>query len=140
MPRIAFVTFGFIVATIVGCLASLSFESSLQTVLSIVGYWTVIHLVVVAEEHIIFRKARWSAYDFDAWESPSLLPFGWGAIGAFAFGFLGAAMGMNVPWYHAPIAQLIGKKGANIGHELTFAFSALTFPLFRWLEKRYTGK
>lgn len=140
VPRIAFVTFGFIVATIVGCLASLSFESSLQTVLSIVGYWTVIHLVVVAEEHVIFRKARWSAYDFDAWESPSLLPFGWGAIGAFAFGFLGAAMGMNVSWYHAPIAQLIGKKGANIGHELTFAFSALTFPLFRWLERRYTGK
>ena len=48
VPRIAFVTFGFIVATIVGCLASLSFASSLQTVLSIVGYWTVIHITIVA--------------------------------------------------------------------------------------------
>lgn len=28
---------------------------------------------------------------------------------------------MKVTWYTAPIAALIGKKGANIGHELTFA-------------------
>lgn len=108
--------------------------------LSIVGYWTVIHLVVVAEEHVFFRGSRWSAYDFDAWNRPDLLPFGWGAIGGFAFGFLGAALGMKVTWYKAPIAGLIGTKGANIGHELTFAFSALAFPLFRYLEKRYTRK
>lgn len=140
VPRIAFVTLGFVVATIVGCLASLSFEGSLQTVLSIVGYWTVIHLVVVLEEHIIFRKSRWSMYDFDSWNRRDLLPFGWGAIFAFCFGFLGAALGMKVTWYKAPIAALIGKQGANIGHELTFAFSALAFPIFRSLEKRWTGR
>lgn len=140
VPRIAFVTIGFVVATIVGCVASFSFESSLLTVLSIVGYWTVIHLVVVAEEHIFFRRCRWSAYDFDAWANARLLPFGWAAIAAFTFGFLGAALGMKVTWYTAPIASLIGKKGGNIGHELTFGFSALAFPVFRWLEKRGTGK
>ena len=140
IPRIAFVTFGFIAATIVGCLASLSFENSLQTVLSIVGYWTVIHLVVVAEEHVIFRRGRWSAYDWNKWDQANLLPFGWGAIGAFAFGFLGAALGMKVTWYNAPIASLIGAKGANVGHELTFGFSALAFPVFRWLEIEYTGR
>lgn len=139
MPRIAFVTIGFVVAIIVGCLATLSFQSSLQTLLSVIGYWTVIHIVVVAEEHVIFRRCRWSLYDLDAWDKPKMLPFGWGAIGAFAFGFLGAALGMKVPWYDGPIASLIG-RGANIGHELTFAFSAIAFPVFRSLEKRWCGR
>jgi hypothetical protein len=33
--------------------------------------------------------------------------------------------------------SMIGKQGANIGHELTFAFSGTIFPLFRWVEKHY---
>ncbi|KAF2806963.1 purine-cytosine permease FCY2 [Mytilinidion resinicola] len=140
IPRIILVTFGFIAAIIVGCFAAKYFHDTLQTFLSIIGYWTIIHIVVVAEEHLIFRANRWSRYDFDAWDKPALLPFGWGAIAAFCFGFLGAAMGMKVAWYDAPIAGLIGKKGANIGHELTAAFSGLAFPVFRWLEKKYTGK
>jgi purine-cytosine permease-like protein len=139
IPRIILVTFGFVVAVIVGCFAAQYFHDSLQTFLSIIGYWTVIHIVVVVEEHLIFRGNRWSRYDLDAWGQEDMLPFGWGAIGAFCFGFLGAALGMKVTWYSGPIASLIG-KGANIGHELTFAFSALTFPAFRWLEKKYTGK
>ena len=140
IPRIVLVTLGFIAAIIVGCFAAKYFHDTLQTFLSIIGYWTIIHIVVVVEEHLIFRARRWSRYDFDAWDKPELLPFGWGAIGAFCFGFFGAAIGMKVAWYTGPIARLIGMKGANVGHELTFAFSALTFPISRWLEKKYTGK
>lgn len=157
VPRIAFVTVGFGVAIIVGCLASLSFESSLQTFLSIIGesqntrpsvhtsdtpilgYWTIIHIVFVLEEHIIFRKCRWDFYDLDTWSEPALLPFGWGAMGAFCFGFVGAALGMNVSWYTSPIGGLIG-NGANIGLELTLGFSALAFPVLRGLEVRAKGK
>jgi len=133
------VSLGYVAAVTVGCCAAQYFHDSLQTFLSIIGYWTIIHLVVIAEEHILFRGRRWSRYDFEAWDKAALLPFGWGAIAAFCFGFLGAALGMKVTWYTTPIAALIG-KGANIGHELTFGFSALAFPFFRWLEKRYTGK
>jgi NCS1 nucleoside transporter family len=140
IPRTVLVTFGFVFAVIVGTCAAQYFHDTLQTFLSIIGYWTVIHIVVVIEEHLIFRSGRWSCYDFDAWDKPAMLPFGWGAIGSFCFGFLGAALGMKVTWYSGPIALLIGAKGANIGHELTFAFSAISFPVFRWLEKRYTGK
>ena len=140
IPRIILVTFGYIVAVIVGCFAAKYFDDSLSTFLSVIGYWTIIHLVVVAEEHVFFRAHRWSRYDFDAWDKPELLPFGWAAIGAFAFGFLGAAMGMKVSWYVGPVAGLIGKKGANVGHELTFAFAALTFPIFRHVEKITSGK
>lgn len=140
IPRIVLVTFGYVAAIIVGCLAAKYFDDSLSTFLSVIGYWTIIHLVVVAEEHIFFRAHRWSRYDFDAWNVPELLPFGWAAIGAFLFGFVGAILGMKVSWFVGPIAKLIGVHGANIGHELTFAFSALTFPAFRHLEKKRGGK
>ncbi|KAJ5248897.1 Permease cytosine/purine uracil thiamine allantoin [Penicillium chermesinum] len=135
IPRVVLVTFGFVVAVIVGCCAAVYFHDALQTFLSVIGYWTVIHITVVMEEHFIFRR-RWSAYNLEEWNNPAALPFGWASIGAFAFGFAGAALGMKVTWYSAPIASLIG-KGANIGHELTFAFSGIVFPIFRWMESRY---
>lgn len=122
-------------AIVIGCCAAKFFDDTLQTLLSIIGYWTVIHITVLMEEHLIFR-CSWDSYDFDAWNSPASLPFGWAAIGAFAFGFLGAALGMKVAWYSGPVASLIG-NGANIGHELTFAFSGSVFPVFRWIERRY---
>ncbi|KAJ5521220.1 hypothetical protein N7527_005335 [Penicillium freii] len=139
IPRVVMVTFGFIAAIIVGCCAAEYFSDTLQTLLSVIGYWTVIHITLVMEEHFIFR-CGWNGYDFDAWNSAANLPFGWAAIGAFAFGFLGAALGMKTAWYSGPIASLIGKHGANIGHELTFAFSGVVFPLFRWIEKHYGGR
>jgi purine-cytosine permease-like protein len=139
IPRIILVTFGFVAAVVVGACAAEFFDDTLQTFLSLIGYWTVIHLVCVWLEHVVFRR-RWSNYNLDAWDQPELLPFGWAAIGAFGFGFLGAALGMKTAWYTAPIAGLIGKRGANIGHELTFAFSSIAFLVFRYLEKRYTGK
>ncbi|KAJ5674699.1 uncharacterized protein N7477_004633, partial [Penicillium maclennaniae] len=98
IPRIILVTFGFIVSIIVGCFAAMYFDSTLSTLLSVIGYWTVIHITVVMEEHFIFRHG-WKTYDWDAWNSPTGLPFRWAAIGAFAFGFNGAALEMKVTWY-----------------------------------------
>ncbi|CAG8088017.1 unnamed protein product [Penicillium olsonii] len=139
IPRVVMVTFGFVAAIVIGCCAAKYFADALQTLLSVIGYWTVIHITIVMEEHFIFRRG-WSGYDLNAWNSMTELPFGWAAIGAFGFGFLGAALGMKTAWYSGPIAALVGTKGANIGHELTFAFSGVTFPLFRWAEKRIGGR
>ncbi|KAJ6088434.1 hypothetical protein N7486_009695 [Penicillium sp. IBT 16267x] len=99
------------------------------TFLSVIGYWTVIHATVVMEEHFIFRR-RWSAYDLDAWNNPAALSFGWVLVGSILL--------WNCRWYSGPIASQIG-SGAKIGHELTFAFSAIVFPLLRWIEKRHGG-
>ncbi|KAF2791828.1 hypothetical protein K505DRAFT_248050 [Melanomma pulvis-pyrius CBS 109.77] len=140
IPRIAFVTFGYMCAITVGCLAAAFFADTLQTFLSIIGYWTIIHLVIIIEEHVIFRRGRWSNYNWDAWGSQELLPFGYAAIGAFGAGFVGAALGMKVSWYTGPVAGLIGKKGGNVGHELTAGFCALVFPGLRWAERRWTGR
>ncbi|KAL4894719.1 permease for cytosine/purines, uracil, thiamine, allantoin-domain-containing protein [Aspergillus ambiguus] len=138
IPRIVLVTFGFIAAIIVGCCAAQYFEDTLQTFLSVIGYWTVIHITLVAEEHILFRRG-WKGYDLDAWDDPARLPFGWSAIGAFAAGFVGAALGMKVAWYIGPVAGKIG-SGANIGHELTFVFSGVAYFGLRWFEKRLGGR
>jgi purine-cytosine permease-like protein len=43
----------------------------------------------------VFHHSRWQNYDWDAWYDCELLPFGRGAIAAFAFGFLGVVMGMK---------------------------------------------
>lgn len=133
-----FVTFGFVAAIIVGCCASIYFDDTLQTFLSVIGYWTVIHITVVAIEHVFFRRSL-VGYDLDSWNDPTKLPFGWAAIGSFLAGFVGAALGMKVSWYVGPIAKLIG-NGANVGHELTFGFSAVAFWGLRWLEKRCSGR
>ncbi|KAF1969923.1 hypothetical protein BU23DRAFT_571217 [Bimuria novae-zelandiae CBS 107.79] len=140
IPRITFVTFGFVAAITASCCAAAFFEDTLLTFLSIIGYWTIVHLVVIIEEHVIFRRSSWSSYDWDAWARHDLLPFGWGAIAAFAFGFAGAALGMTVSWYTGPIAGTIGAKVGNVGHELTALFCGVSFPVFKWLEKRYSGR
>ncbi|KAE8404974.1 permease for cytosine/purines, uracil, thiamine, allantoin-domain-containing protein [Aspergillus pseudonomiae] len=137
IPRIALVTFGFIVSLVVGCCAAQFFKDTLQTFLSVIGYWTVIHIVIVAEEHLVFRRG-WQSYDLDAWDDPAKMHFGWSAIGAFGAGFVGAALGMKVAWYVGPIAGLIG-SGANVGHELTGAFSGIMFLGLRWAERRVCG-
>jgi purine-cytosine permease-like protein len=68
IPRVVMVTFGFIAAIIIGCCAARYFSDTLQTLLSVIGYWTVIHITLVMEEHFIFRRG-WNGYDFDAWNS-----------------------------------------------------------------------
>jgi purine-cytosine permease-like protein len=140
VPRIAFVTLGFVAAITVGCCASAFFTDTLQTFLSIIGYWTIVHLVVIAAEHVVFRGASWKRYDWESWADRERLPFGWAAIVSFAAGFVGAALGMKVKWYTGPIAGLIGNKGGNIGHELTFVFAGVAFLGARWAERRWTVK
>lgn len=135
IPRVILAKFGFVVAAIVGCFAALCLDDILQTLLSDIGYWTVIHITGVIERHLIFRRG-WASYDFNRWNNPSVLSFGWASMAAFALGFLGVALGMRVTWYKGPIASLIGGSGANKGPELTFAVSGIVFPVLRWIEKR----
>ena len=93
--RIVLVTFGFVAAVIVGCCAAVYFRDMLQTFLSVIGYWTVIHITVVEMEHVFWRHGS-AGYDLDAWDDPKKLPFGWAAIGSFSGGFVGAVLGMKV--------------------------------------------
>lgn len=70
--------------------------------------------------------------------NPKLLPPGFAAIGAFLFGGMGAVLGMAQMWFTGPIGKLCGgKTGGDVGFELGFSFSALSYLVLRTLERSY---
>lgn len=77
-------------------------------------------------------------YDVSIYQNPRRLPPGVAALAAFLFGVLGAVMGMSQVWFVGPIAILIGVPpyGGDIGFELAFCFSAVTYIIFRTIELR----
>ncbi|KAL1409851.1 hypothetical protein Q8F55_003850 [Vanrija albida] len=118
------------------------FAATLQDFLSVLGYWLAIFVVVVVEEHFIFRRADFDKYDAArAWNNRALLPIGLGAMAAFCFGAAGAAVGMAQVWWIGPLGKLVGGEfGGDIGFELASGFTAVVYPLFRFLEIKYIGR
>ena len=51
-------------------------------------------------------------------------------------------MGMSQVWFIGPIGRRIGDPsyGGDVGFELAFAFSAISFMVFRSLEKKHFGR
>ena len=115
------------------------FAESLQNFMDVLGYWLAIFVTVVLEEHFIFRKGDYANYNAaEAWNRKSLLPVGYAAIAAGCFGAAGTAVGMAQIWWTGPIGKDVGGEfGGDLGFELAAAFTAVTFPIFRYLEKKY---
>ena len=109
-----------------------------QNFLALMGYWVVMFISIVLQEHLIFRQTR--GFDWSAWENKDYLPVGAAALTAFLFGWAGAVIGMSQVWYVGPVAKLVGGGGADIGIWLGMGFSLLTFPPLRYLELRRLGK
>ena len=61
------------------------FESWLATLLSLLSYWLAIYSTILIEEHLIFRRGKWSNYDPDRIADRTSLP-----VGIAAFVALGA--------------------------------------------------
>ena len=61
---------------------------------------------------------------------------------AFCFGVMGAILGMSQVWFEGPIGALCGAPpfGGDVGFELAFAFSATSYIIMRYFEKRYFGR
>lgn len=57
--------------------------------------------VIIAQEHLIFRKGRWSNYEPEDYDKPSRLPVGAAALFAICCGIAGAVIGMSM-WATAP--------------------------------------
>ncbi|WOO78800.1 Purine-cytosine permease fcyB [Vanrija pseudolonga] len=118
------------------------FAATLQDFLSVLGYWLAIFVVVVVEEHFIFRKGKFDNYNAkEAWNNRTLLPIGLAALASFCFGAAGAAVGMAQVWWIGPLgAKVGGEFGGDIGFELASGFTAVVYPIFRYLEIKYTGR
>ncbi|ODV62817.1 Tpn1p ASCRUDRAFT_74282 [Ascoidea rubescens DSM 1968] len=79
-------------------------------------------------------------YNWEIWNDASKMTNGFASMGAFAFGAVGAAMGMAQVYYIGPIAAKFGEYGGDLGMWLAMGFSGVTYPFFRYLELKKFGR
>lgn len=132
----------FIFALVVAILAIAGQENLsavVQDFVSLLGYWTVCFTIVLLMEDSIFRKH--DGYNLSAWNQPRKLPWGAAAVTTLLAGYLaGGVPGMAQVWYIGPIAAKFGGEGGDVGIYMAAAISSVTYPVLRFLEKKYTGK
>ena len=110
-----------------------------QNFLALMGYWLVVFITIVVEEHLLFRRSR--GYDWTKWEDQKYLPIGGAALLSFLIGWVGAIIGMYQVWYVGPVAHQVSDGfGADIGTWLAIGFTAVTFPPLRVLELNRVGR
>ncbi|KAK3329437.1 purine-cytosine permease [Apodospora peruviana] len=113
------------------------FASWLENFMLIIGYWLAIYEGVALSEHFVFKRG-FSGYRPEDYTNPKALPPGFAATAAVGFGVMGAALGMAQVWYTGPIARLAGtESGVDIGFELAFGFTVISYVIMRTLEKSY---
>ncbi|KAI1434087.1 purine-cytosine permease [Xylaria sp. CBS 124048] len=116
------------------------FESALENLLLLIGYWLAIYEGISITEHFVFRRG-FGGYQPEDYNSPSRLPPGYAAVTAFLIGVAGAVLGMAQVWFTGPIGKLCGAAfGGDVGFELAFAFASLSYCILRTLERRYFGR
>lgn len=112
------------------------FETILENFMLIIAYWLAIYEGISLSEHFIFRKG-YGGYHPEDYMHREKLPPGWAAMVAFLFGVMGAVLGMAQVWFTGPIGKLCGTEfGGDIGFELAFTFSSLSYCGMRWVERR----
>ena len=104
------------------------------------GYWLAIYESISVSEHVIFKRGL-RGYVPAHYDQPRKLPPSFAALGALCFGVFGAVMGMAQVWFTGPAGKAVGGPfGGDIGFELAFAFSFLSYLPMRYFEKRYFGR
>ena len=73
IPRFFWVFLAFVIYTVAGVAGREHFSEILSNFLSILSYWTAFFIVIIAEEHFIFRRKHGplGGYNLDDWDSPS---------------------------------------------------------------------
>ncbi|KAG1782324.1 permease for cytosine/purines, uracil, thiamine, allantoin-domain-containing protein [Suillus placidus] len=145
IPRFFWVLLAFLAYTVAGVAGREHFSTILSNFLRILSYWTAFFIVIVAEEHFVFRRKNGplGGYNLDDYDTPSKLPVGVAGILAGCFGVAGAIIGMSQAShrrcvvYTGPLGEMVG---AEIGFELAAVFSAVTYLPLRALEIRLTGR
>ncbi|KAI0393808.1 permease for cytosine/purines, uracil, thiamine, allantoin-domain-containing protein [Xylariaceae sp. FL0594] len=165
VPRSVFSVLVTAVVIPVGIRAAEDFYQNLQNFIALIAYWSAAFVAVVVVEHVCFRSRRRrrrrdgnpeeeaagvvvrdgigaeveveeEAYDLDAWDNASKLPWGVAALGAAVSSFGLVIPSMAQVWFTGPIARTTG----DVGFELAFVVTAILYIPFRALEKRLCGR
>lgn len=136
LPRFIFTILVFAVILLLSITGRDNLLGIFRNFFSLLGYWNTSFFIILFTEHYLFRRGKIENYDLSAWDSPERLPLGYAGLIAFLMGLLGALMGMWQTWFIGPIAKMIGNSGADLGSELAFLFTIVTFVPLRWLERR----
>ena len=141
IPRILYTVIGTVIYILLAIVGASKFNNALISFTGVIGYWFSIFIVVVFEDHLFFRHCPYKNYDLDSWNNLQVLPISSAAILSGLVGILGIVLGMSQSWFSGPIAKAIlgdtDEKRADVGFECGFIFTALTFPLFRFIELRF---
>lgn len=114
------------------------FESWLENFMLVIGYWLAIYEGIALTEHFVFRGWRGYGYRVDEYEVPGRLPPGMAAVTAFAVGVVGAVLGMAQVWWTGPVGRLCGGAfGGDVGFEMAFAMSAVSYGVLRSVERSW---
>ena len=112
-----------------------------ENFLALMGYWLMIFVCIVLEEHLIFRTKMGLGFDWTQWENQSYLPIGLAALTSFLIGWAGAIIGMDQVWFTGPVAMRVGDgTGADIGIWLGACFALVTYAPLRYLELKKIGR
>jgi len=113
------------------------FSTVLENFMLLIAYWLAIYEGISLSEHFFYKRG-FAGYDPSIYMDASLLPPGIAAIIAFGFGIMGAVLGMAQVWFVGPIGKLCGTEfGGDVGFELAFCFSAVSYTTMRYFEKRH---
>lgn len=135
LPRFAWTLLGTAVYIGISIPGYSMFESWLENFMLVVGYWLAIYEGVALTEHFVFRRGA-GGYVVEDYADPGRLPPGMAAMSAFGVGVVGAILGMAQMWFTGPIGALCGGEwGGDVGFELAFVFSAVTYVVLRTVEK-----
>lgn len=135
IPRLFWCTFAVIIYAVCAIAGYKHLLAIFNNFLVIIGYWISNFVVLVLQEHVIFRRK--TGWKWDQWDNTEYLPVGIAAFVAFCIGWVGVVLAMDQTYFVGPIAKLVGEHGADMGIPLGAAFTAVTFPILRYLELKY---
>ncbi|ORY34574.1 purine-cytosine permease [Naematelia encephala] len=138
VPRALWAVLAFVIYTVAAVAGREHFSEILSNFLAILGYWIAFFIVVVFEEHYIFRRhVIPGGYDLTVYDSFRRLPVGLAGIFACCCGVALAVVSMAQVWYIGPLGAKFGEYGGDLGFEMSAVATAIVYPPLRYLEYKH---
>lgn len=118
IPRLFWCTFAVIIYAVCAIAGYKHLLAIFNNFLVIIGYWISNFVVLVLQEHVIFRRK--TGWKWDQWDNTEYLPVGIAAFVAFCIGWVGVVLAMDQTYFVGPIAKLVGEHGADVSHNSNF--------------------